>query len=407
MARRVNRPLEGLRVLELTLVGPGAFTTMMLGDMGADVIKIEAPTKMREATTGSSPQVADVRRRATSYFNRGKRSVTLNLKSRDGRQIMQRMIGTADVLVEGFRPGVMARLRLNYARAKRLNPRLIYCSLSGYGQDGPYKELPGHDLNYLAVSGALGLMGHPSRPYPIPLNLVADYGGAALHSVAGILLALVSRQDTGRGQMVDISYLDSTLAILAATPQLSYYIAAGVEPQRGTGIFCGGYAYYGVYDTADGGALTVACIEPQLWHRFCDAVGRPDLKRLELQATDFYSAPGRNHRRSRAELQALFRTRSRSEWIDMLSIAGACVGPVNTVRDALHDPQVRHRGMIDDIADPEVGDFFRVGVAIKLSETPGRPGGWAPFRGQHTDEVLRSLNVAPEDVERFRQLGVV
>jgi alpha-methylacyl-CoA racemase len=388
-------------------VGPGAFTTMMLGDMGADVIKIEAPPKMRQATTGSSPQATEKRRRATSYFNRGKRSVTLNLKSRDGRQIMQRMIASADILVEGFRPGVMARLRLSYASTRRLNPRLIYTSLSGYGQDGPYKELPGHDLNYLAMSGALGLMGTPSGSYPIPLNLVADYGGAALHGVAGILLALVSRQNTGRGQRVDISYLDSSFAILAATPQMSYYLAGGVEPKRGAGIFCGGYAYYGVYDTADGVSLTVACIEPHLWHKFCDAIGRPHLKALELQVKDFYSKPGRSHRRSRSELQTLFRSRSRREWIEVLSTAGVCIGPINSVRDALHDPQLRYRGMVSDVADPDVGSYMRVGVAIKLSGTPGRPGAWAPFRGQHTDEVLRNLNVTQEEVYQLRQRGVV
>jgi crotonobetainyl-CoA:carnitine CoA-transferase CaiB-like acyl-CoA transferase len=380
---------------------------MMLGDMGADVVKIEAPLKIRQATTGSSPQATDTHRRATSYFNRGKRSVTLNLKSRDGRQIMQRMIASADILVEGFRPGVMARLGLSYASTRRRNPRLIYASLSGYGQDGPYKELPGHDLNYLAMSGALGLMGAPSGSYPIPLNLVADYGGAALHGAAGILLALVSRQNTGRGQRVDISYLDSSLAILAATPQVSHYLTGGTEPKRGTGIFCGGYAYYGVYDTSHGGPLTVACIEPHLWHKCCDAIGRPHLKALELQAKDFYSKPGPSHRRARSELQALFKSRSRPEWIEELSTAGVCVAPVNTVRDALREPQLRHRGMISDVADPDIGQYMRVGVAIKLSETPGRPGAWAPFRGQHTDEVLRNLNVTQEEVEQLRQRGVV
>jgi len=191
-------PLEGIRVIELIRVAPGAFCTMMLADMGADVVKIETPNAEDPYETRSSDPVREAQRAAFRFVDRNKRSVAINLKDADGQQILRRLATDADVLVEGFRPGVMGRLGGDYETLSAINPRLVYCSLSGFGQTGPYRDLPAHDINYLAIAGVLGLIGEKDRPPAIPLNLVADYAGASMHGVAGILLALFARERTGR-----------------------------------------------------------------------------------------------------------------------------------------------------------------------------------------------------------------
>jgi len=268
-------PLEGSKILELIRVAPGAFCTMMLADMGAVVLKIEPPpTDPSEIPTA---QAADEARRAAFQFvNRNKQSIAINLKHPVGQKILHRLAADADVLVEGFRPGVMARLGGDYATLSQINPRLIYCSLSGFGQDGPYHALPAHDINYLSIGGVLNLIGEPDRPPAIPLNIIADYAGASMHGVVGILLALLARQHTGRGQLVDVSYLDTTVSLLAATPMLRDFFFNGSSCGRGEGALGGSFPYYTTYETADGKLLSVGCTEPWLWQNFCTAIGRED-----------------------------------------------------------------------------------------------------------------------------------
>ena len=226
-------PLTGLKVLEFIRVPPGAFCTMMLADMGAEVLKIETPRPGAAATPQA--QAAAERRTAFQFVNRGKRSIAIDLKQPAGQELLHRLAADADVLVEGFRPGVMKRLGGDYETLKTVNPRLIYCSLSGFGQDGPYRDTPAHDINFLSIAGVLNLIGEPDRPPAIPLNLIADYAGASMHGLVGILLAVLARQRTGRGQFVDVSYLDSTLALLAATPALQAFLSAGVDSAAATG----------------------------------------------------------------------------------------------------------------------------------------------------------------------------
>ena len=243
--------LEGITVLELSRVSPGSFCTMMLADMGADVLKIETPPALSPAS-GSGISARSARQAAFSALNRNKHSLGLHLKTPQGQAILHQLVATADVLVEGFRPGVMQRLHADYATLSRINPQLVYCSLSGFGQNGPYRDLPAHDLNYLALSGILHLIGEAGRPPAIPLNIIADYGGAAMHGVVGILLALYARHRLGRGQHVDVAYLDATISLLAATPLLANAFADGVLPQRGLGPYTGLYAFYTTYETQDG-----------------------------------------------------------------------------------------------------------------------------------------------------------
>ena len=391
--------LDGVRVIELGRVPPAELPGMMLSDMGAEVLKIETP---------GQPDSADARREtAHTYTNRNKRSIGLNMKAPEGAKLFQRLARGADVIIEGFRPGVMARLGADYQSVRAFNQRIVYCSISGFGQDGPYQQYPAHDLNFLGLSGALGLIGEPADRPGIPLNLVADYGGAAMHAALGIMFALFARERSGRGQHVDVAYLDTTIALLAATPNLRRYFSSEHVPQRGEGVFCGAYPYYSVYDTRDGRQLTVACSEPWLWENFCRAIARPDFIRYGRQPEHYRRAPTAEEVAIRAEIQTILRRCDCDEWNALLIAADACVGKVYGIDEMAHDPQVRHRRMIVDIEHPEWGPVRQFGTAIKFSESRAEPRAAAPVAGQHTDEVLRQLGLAQTEIDVLRKAAVV
>ena len=236
--------LDGIKVLEMARVPPAEMPGMFLADMGADVLKVETPPETTE-------DAATKRRAAFAYVNRNKRSLALNMKAPEAQAIFKKLAASADVIVEGFRPGVMKRLGADYATLSAANPRLVYCSLSGFGHNGPYKDYPAHDGNYLSLAGVLNLIGEPDRKPIFPLNLVADYGGASMHGALGIMMALFARERTGRGQHVDVSYLDTSLALLAATPNMRFFWSDGMAPKRGEGFLGGSYPYYAVYETKD------------------------------------------------------------------------------------------------------------------------------------------------------------
>jgi len=399
-------PLEGIKILELIRVAPGAFCTMMLADMGAEVLKIETPP----TDTSEIPiaQAADEARRAAFQFvNRNKQSIAINLKHSVGQKILHRLAADADVLVEGFRPGVMARLGGDYATLSQINPRLIYCSLSGFGQDGPYHALPAHDINYLSIGGVLNLIGEPDRPPAIPLNIIADYAGASMHGVVGILLALLARQHTGRGQLVDVSYLDTTVSLLAATPMLRDFFFNGSSCGRGEGALGGSFPYYTTYETADGKLLSVGCTEPWLWQNFCTAIGREDLTSYALRSHHFAGLADSAVQQAKKEVQAVLRQKTRDEWFEFFKDKNVCVGPVYTIAEAFQDPQVVARDMVVDIEDSRYGTIRQAGVAIKLSETPGSIRHVGPVIGEHTDTVLEALGYSVAERAQLRQAGTV
>lgn len=399
--------LDGIKILELTRVGPGAFCTMMLGDMGAEVLKIEAPPSGKLAGSGASPKPEQARRLATSFTNRNKKSMTLNLKDPAGQAVLQDLAKSYDVLVEGFRPGVMKRLGGDYETLSKLNPRLVYCSLSGYGQDGPYKDFPAHDLNYLSLAGVANLIGPTEGPPSIPLNIIADYAGASMHGVTGIMFALFARERTGKGQFVDVSYLDTTISLLAATPNVRDYFGDGVVPARGKGVFGGGHAFYSFYETKDNKMITIGCTEPWLWENLCDALNRPDLKDCGMKEGDFSGPPSERHAYARQELQKLFLTKTREEWFDILTKADVCVGKVYDVPEVFQDPQVKHRQMAVELDHPVAGKVTQAGIAVKLSNTPGSIRSFAPALGQHTEEVLRSIGYNEGKIAELREKRVV
>src|SRR2546429_2252434 len=357
--------LDGIRILELARVAPAELPAMMLADMGAEVLKIETPEPSRD--TGDEW----VRRTIHTFVNRNKRSMTLNMKSPEGQKVFRKLASTADVIVEGFRPGVMKRLGPDYASLRALNPRLIYCSLSGFGQDGPYRDRPAHDMNYLSLAGVLNLIGEKDRKPVIPLNLVADYAGASLHGALGIVLALFARERTGRGQHVDVSYLDTTVSLLAATPNMRFFFSDGLAPRRGEGFLGGSYPYYAIYETRDGKLLTIGCTEPWLWENFCKAIGRPDFVRFARTHDQFVRAANAEEVKAREEIEAIIRTKNRDEWYEILVKADVCVGKVYDPEEMVADPQVQARDMVVEVKHPTLGTIKEFGIPIKLSATPG------------------------------------
>src|SRR5437667_4872496 len=374
--------LDGITVLEVARVPPAEMPGMFLADMGADVLKIETPGL--DHTDDPDAQ----RRAAFAFVNRNKRSMALNMKAPEGQEIFRRLATNADVIVEGFRPGVMQRLGADYETIRALNARIVYCSLSGFGQSGPAAGYPAHDLNYLSLAAVLGLIGERDRKPAIPLSLVADYAGASLHGALGIVLALFARERTGRGQHVDVSYLDTTISLLAATPNMRFFFSDGAAPRRGQGFLGGSYPYYAIYETRDGKLLTIGCTEPWLWENFCRAIERPDFARFARKPDQFVRAANAEEEAARREIEALIRTRDRDEWYERLTKADVCVGKVYDVEEMVADPQVLHRRMVVDIQHPTLGNVRQVGIAIKLSDTPGTVRTAAPTPGEHTDEIL-------------------
>src|SRR5499427_476170 len=362
--------LDGIKVLELARVPPAEMPGMMLADMGADVLKIETPSDTQEDPDWQ-------RRSAFSYVNRNKRSLALNMKAPEGQALFRKLAKGADVVVEGFRPGVMKRLGADYETLRAENPRLVYCSLSGFGQNGPYRDYPAHDMNYLSLAGVLGLIGEADRKPAIPLNLVA------------------------------VAYLDTSVALLAATPNMRFYFSDGLAPKRGEGFLGGSYPYYAIYETKDGKLLTIGCTEPWLWENFCKAIGRPEFVRFARQPDQFVRAANAEEVKARNEIEALIRTKNRDEWYEILVKADVCVGKVYEPEEMVADPQVQARDMVVEVKHPTLGTIKEFGIPIKLSGTPGTVRTAAPFVGEHTDAVLRELGLAATDVKALREKKIV
>src|SRR6266478_3633463 len=393
--------LDGITVLEVARVPPAEMPGMFLADMGADVLKIETPGL--DHTDDPDAQ----RRAAFAFVNRNKRSMALNMKAPEGQEIFRRLATNADVIVEGFRPGVMKRLGADYETIRALNARIVYCSLSGFGQSGPAAEYPAHDLNYLSLAAVLGLIGERDRKPAIPLNLVADYAGASLHGALGIVLALFARERSGRGQHVDVSYLDTTISLLAATPNMRFFFSDGVAPRRGEGFLGGSYPYYAIYETRDGKLLTIGCTEPWLWENFCKAINRPDLLKFARKPDQFVRAANAEEEAARSEIEALIKTRDRDEWYELLVKADVCVGKVYDIPEMVADPQINHRRMIVDVEHPTQGRVRQIGVAIKLSDTPGTIRSAAPMPNEHTEDVLKDLGMSAVEIADLRRKKVV
>ncbi len=387
--------LDHIKVLDLSRRYPAGYGAMFLGDFGAQITKVDPPAP---ADVGMERTPASERYAAFFAPDRNKRSVILDLKQPAAQQVLQRMAKTADVLVENNRPGVMKRLNCDYDTLKEINPRLIYCACSGFGQDGPYVDVPAHDMNYIGIAGALSLVGPKDGPPCFPSNFVADMAGCGLHSAIGILTALVAREKTGQGQLVDISYTDGVMSVMIS--EIGNYLLAGTVPKRGVSRTTGGAVWAQVFKTRDGEYYSIACAEKHLWDNFCRAMGRDDLM-------DKHKATGEEKDRIVAELAPVFATKTREEWWEFFTGKNVCTGPVNYVDEAFRDPQVMHRNMLLEIDHPTVGKVQQLGFPIKLSETPASVRTLGVPTGTHTDEVLTEIGYSKEDVEGLRRQGAL
>ena len=364
-------PLSGFRVLELGAIGPVPFAGALLGDLGADVVRVDRPPM--PGATVEPPSRFD-------FYNRNKRSVSLDLKQASGVATVLRMAARADVLLEGFRPGVIERLGLGPAPCLEANPRLVIGRMTGWGQEGPLAREAGHDINYLALTGALHSIGVADRPPVPPLNLVADLGGGAMYLAVGVLAAAMEARQSGRGQVVDAAMIDGVSNLMSAFQ--AFQQRGQWTDTRGENLVDGGAPYYGTYETRDGKSIAVGAMEPQFYAALIDGLGLKD-----------EPLPPQNERSAwpaiRERFAAVFRTRTRDDWMQALAGREACVAPVLSIAEAPLHPQMQHRGVFtrfDEVLHPT--------PAPRFSRTPGSLRRPAPSAGQHTHEVLADWGVA-------------
>lgn len=392
--------LTGLKVLDLSRYAPGPFCTGILGDMGADIVKIEEAGKPggRRAADGKGNGFPAVKEFAPpdSPFdpsNRNKRSIGLNLKSDKGREIFYRLAKEADIVVEGFRPGVTERLGIDYPRLKEINRGIIYCAITGYGQDGPYRYLPGHDVNYISQAGVLGIMKEPV----LPGNLVGDIAGGGMQAVIGILSALIARGKTGEGQFVDISITDGVVAQLG--PYFAAYSMNKKMPDVTDMVSTGTVPFYNIYETRDGKKISLGCSEPWFFVNLCKALECEDMIPFHGDVDKFDEVTEVFSRK--------FLTKTRDEWFDILTQSDVAVSRVLELSELENDPQLKHRKMIVELDHPELGPVKQAGIPVKLSATPGSIRKFAPKRGEDAVKILMDIGYSKEEIKKLEEDDVI
>ncbi len=394
--------LDGVKILDLSQHMPGHHGTMLLGDMGADILRIEAPTMPTRGGLPSRHEPPPEERQRSQAFDalgRNKRSIALNLKDERGREIFYKLAREADVVLEGFRPGVVKRLGVDYETISKLNPRIVYASISGYGQDGPYSQLAGHDINYIAQSGALGVIGpQPDEPPAMPMNFLADLAGGGTMAALGIVAALLNRERIGHGQFIDISMAEGAMQLTSS--MLSAYLGSGRVPIRGRETFSGSLVYYNTYQCKDGKWISIGCIEPYFYESFCRELGREDW------LPDQHAEPDKQAEMITAARE-IFLTRTRDEWHEVLNKHDLCAMRVLGIDEMADDPHVQSRGMIMELDHPKLGHVKQVGSAIKFSESPSSFRSFAPAKGEHTDAILTELGFGSDGIGALRNDGVV
>ena len=390
--------LEGIRVLDLSRLAPGPYCSMLLADFGADVTLVEAAAGASSKLAPAMPRRADSVTRAAAHnaLGRGKRSIALNLKDPGARDILYELARTADVVLEGFRPGVVQRLKVDYETLAALNPRVVYCSLSGFGQTGPYSNLVGHDINYISIGGALGVTGRPGTPPAIPVNVVADFAGGGLYAAFAICVALLARDRTGMGQYVDMAMSDGVLSLM--TSAFSGFFGGGQPIRRGESVLNGAVPWYNTYRCADDRWFAIGSLEPHFFEALCRALGCEEFLGKQWESA--------SHDAMKARFEEVFRTRPADEWMALLSQHDICATPVLEMENVVTNPHNVARGMVVEVDSP-IGPVRQIGVGPKLSGTPGRVRSTAPEAGQHTDEILANLGYDRERIAALRSRGAV
>ncbi len=393
-------PLTGVRVLDLSRLLPGGFCSLVLADFGADVIKVE-DTGMGDYVRWSPPYYEGAENTARGALflalNRGKRSIRVDLKSPEGKEVLLRLARDADVLLESFRPGVLDRLGVGYERLREENPGLVYCAITGYGQDGPNRNRSGHDMNYLGLGGILGLTGEAEGPPVQAAGQIADIGGGALMGAIGILMALRERERSGEGQLVDCSMFDGALSWLALVAAEAF--ASGRAARRGEVQLAGALTCYRPYRCADG-YVTLGALEPKFWRAWCEGVEREDL------VEHAFDPPGSDAHR---EVTEIFAGRTREQWREFASEHDCCLEPVLELDEVLESDLVAAREMVVSLAQPGADRPVRLlGAPFKLSRTPADPTrAPGPGLGEHTDEVLAQAGFSAEEIAALHRSGAI
>ena len=380
----MSQALSRFRMLDLSRQLPGPFCSMLLADLGMDVVVVASP---------NDPMGAGI-----PLLARNKRSLTLNLKAPEGRDIFHRLAREADVVLEGGRPGGARKLGVDWETLRALNPRLVYCSISGYGQSGPYRDRVGHDVNYLGFAGVLDVTGVRGGEPVIPGVQIADVGGGALMAAAGIMAALLARDRTGEGQYVDIGMMDGAGAWQVLN--LFNQVVQAAPQRRGETMLTGQHPCYALYETKDGRWVTVGALEPHFWRNLCHELDMPELVEQQF-------AGGAVRDEMFRRVRAKFKERTMAEWVARLADKDICFGPVATVAEMLDDPQLRHREMVVEQPDRRGERRVTLGNPLKLSATPPTFRTPPAEFGAHTDEVLATLGYSIDDVAALRARGVV
>lgn len=384
-------PLNSLKILDFSTLLPGPYASMMLADMGADVLRVESPTRF-DLVRFFPPMDGDTSA-SHAFLNRGKRSLALDLKKEGAIDIIKALIQEYDVVLEQFRPGVMDRLGLGYDVLSELNPSLIYCSITGYGQTGPYKHRAGHDINYLALSGISSYSGHKNQAPPLLGVQLADVAGGSHHAVMGILAAVVSRQQTGKGQYVDVSMTDAAFAMNGMSG--AGYLAGNVEPKVEEGVLNGG-SFYDYYETADGRYFAVGGLEPAFMKTLCEVLDRPDLTNVGL------SQKNDDQQQFKVFLKETFLQRTYADWTSIFEQVDACVEPVLNMAESAQHPQIEARNMVIDVARADGTLQRQIGHPIKFSDTVCQTTSIGCKLGAHTDDVLLEAGFSKETLEHYR-----
>ncbi len=389
-------PLAGIKVLDLSRYLPGPFCTQMLADFGAEVIKIEdlGGDLMRHV-----PPMIEAESAGFYSVNRNKKSVTLNLKTEEGKAIFKTLVSSSDVVVDQFRPGVMDKMGLGYDQLRQVNRGIIYCSITGYGLNGPLRDAAGHDLNYLSLAGITGLNGTYKGMPAICGMQIADIAGGTLYAIIAILLALTSRQKTGQGQLCDIAMMDGSISLLALT--LGQWSGWGKLSEMGDDLLSGGYAFYQIYRTKDDKFVSLGALENKFWAGFCNKLGKPNYVKQQFDKS--------LQRDMIADIQMLMQEKTRDEWVEYFADSDICFTPILSLEEMCEHPQVLARDMIVKLSNVRGSgkDMALTGVPVKLSGTPGVAKMSFPRLGEHNEDVLMTAGYTAEDIKAFQNNRII
>ncbi|MFV3367341.1 CaiB/BaiF CoA transferase family protein [Pseudomonas sp. NY15435] len=392
----MNGPLASLKILDFSTLLPGPFASLLLADMGAQVLRVESPTRMDLVRV--LPPHVDGTSASHAYLNRNKRCIALDLKQAEAVEVVKQLVQEYDIVLEQFRPGVMDKLGVGYEALKAINPKLIYVSITGYGQTGPLRDRAGHDINYLALAGVASYTGRrESGPLPLGVQL-ADIGGGSLHGVMGLLAAVIHRQQTGEGQQVDVSMTDCAFSLHGMAG--AGYLAAGVEPEM-EGLALNGGSFYDYYRTRDGRWFSVGSLEPQFMQQFCAAIGRPELAARGL------SAKLDEQQALKREIAIEFEKQDFAYWQERFAALDACVEPMLSLGEAVEHPQLVARGVVTQVPNGKGGEQRQMACPIRFSAGLPEPRHIGAALGAHTAEVMVELGYSDEQVAALKAAKVI